>query len=206
MEPEQLRKIAKSDKTPPSPLELEVAKYLLDIEESNQDELKAELKAVQISSAKEVDIDDVSQKKCLIIFIPFRIFRDIVRKHHGRLVCELEKKAKRHVVIIGQRTMINKNALRQSGKVRPRSRTLTSVHEAMLDDIVGQTEIVGKRLRVRTDGTKLLKVHLDPKDKSKDNLEDKLGTFAAVYKSLTNKEAVFFFFPEHVYWLNRILT
>ena len=54
------------------------------------------------------------------------------------------------------------------------------------------------RWRVRADGSKLMKVHLDPKDKAKDNLEEKLWTFAAVYKRLTNKDAAFMF-PEHVY-------
>jgi len=178
-------------------VELEIAKYLVDIEESNQAELKADIQSITISSAKEIDVD-VLNKKCIVVFIPFRIYKDVVRKIHGRLVSELEKKAKRFVVLLAQRTILTKNFRRQNIKIRPRSRTLTAVHEAILEDLVGQTEIVGKRLRVRTDGTKLLKVHLDPKDKNKDNLEEKLNTFAAVYKSLTNKEAVFFF-PEHVY-------
>lgn len=41
---------------------------------------------------------------------------------------------------------------------RSRSRTLTAVHEAMLEDLVMPAEIAGRRIRYRIDGSKIMKV------------------------------------------------
>merc|ERR1712137_737510 len=102
------------------------------------------------------------------------------------LVRELEKKFNgNHVIIIAQRNILSPHRRRLAGELRPRSRTLTKVHEAILEDVVFPTQIVGKRTRVRLDGSKLLKVILDPKDVKE--VDTKLETFGAVYKKLTNK-------------------
>ena len=99
----------------------------------------------------------------------------------------------RHVVIVGQRAILPKSVNRKEGGSgpRPRSRTLTTVHEAILEDIVYPTEIVGKRIRYKQDGTKTLKVLLDPKDQV--NVETKLDTFTYVYNTLTHKDVAFEF-------------
>lgn len=41
---------------------------------------------------------------------------------------------------------------------RPRTRTLTAVHDAMLEDVVYPSEIIGKRIRYKLDGSKIMKV------------------------------------------------
>ena len=66
------------------------------------------------------------------------------------------------VVLVGRRKILGTNYAR-SQKVsgpRPRSRTLTTVHEALLEDITYPTEIVGKRTRCKVDGSKQMKVLL----------------------------------------------
>ncbi|RYH03712.1 hypothetical protein EON65_47145 [archaeon] len=153
--------------------------------------MKADLHGLNLTAAKEIEVD--GGRKAIVIFVPYRQLRDF-QKVHPRLVRELEKKfSGRHVVIVGQRTILPKSVNRSAVQKGPRSRsrTLTAVHEAVLEDIVHPTEIVGKRIRYKVDGSKILKVLLDPKDLV--NVETKLDTFARVYKSLTNKDVVFEF-------------
>ena len=175
----------------PTELDQEVAKAIFDIEVSPSCDIKTELKDVYISGAKDVEVGKAGM--AMVVHFPFRVWK-VVKKIQGRLIRELEKKFNRkHVVLVANRTILDKNFRRKGLKVRPRSRTLTAVHESILEDLVGPTEIVGKRTRISLDGSKLLKIILDPKDKDKENIESKLPAFAAVYKKLTNKEAQFMF-------------
>lgn len=115
------------------------------------------------------------------------------RKVQAKLVRELEKKfSDRHVLVVANRKILATPGRRSRVKQqRPRSRTLTTVHENLLEDLVYPTEIIGKRTRVKVDGKKILKVFLDPKDQS--SSEYKLDTFSAVYNKLTGKNVVFEF-------------
>lgn len=65
----------------------------------------------------------------------------------------------------------------------------------MLEDLAFPAEIVGKRIRIKLDGSRLIKVHLDKNQQT--NIEHKVDTFSAVYKKLTGKDVVFEF-PEYV--------
>jgi len=184
------KKIVKEGGVQPSELEDQVAQALFDLE-ANSQELKADLKDLHISSAREVEVS--GGRRALVVFVPFRQRRSF-QKIQKPLIGELEKKfSGKHVVIIAQRRILRKPSKNNHVKAqkRPTSRTLTAVHEAILDDLVYPTEIVGKRIRFRLDGSRVLKVILDRKEQA--NTEYKLETFASVYKKLTGKDTVFEF-------------
>ncbi|KAF5734527.1 40S ribosomal protein S7-like isoform X1 [Tripterygium wilfordii] len=180
-------KIRKDKDAEPTEFEESVAQALFDLENTNQ-ELKSDLKDLFINSATQVDIP--KNKKAVIIHVPYRL-RKAYRKIHSRLVRELEKKfSGKQVVLIATRRIV-RPPKKGSAVQRPRSRTLTAVHEAILEDVVMPAEIVGKRVRYRIDGSKIMKVFLDEKEKN--NTDNRLGTFSAVYRKLTGKDVMFEF-------------
>ena len=123
----------------------------------------------------------------------------VARLTSTSLTRELEKKfSDRHVLFVASRRILPRpkrsyrSRTTQTQK-RPRSRTLTAVHDAILEDLVYPVEIVGKRVRTREDGSKLLKVILDEKERG--GVDYRLDTYSEVYKRLTGK-GVNFEFPQ----------
>merc|ERR1712211_40893 len=115
-------------------------------------------------------------KQSLVLFVPVPHLA-----HFQKIIKE------RRII---RRESRNTRALKQ---LRPRNRSLTVVHDNILEDLVYPTEIVGKRTRVRADGSKLIKVHLHHETKPHN---ERIETFGKVYKNLTGKDVVFEF-PTH---------
>ena len=86
-----------------------------------------------------------------------------------------------------------KKAIQKNKQKHPRSCSLTTVHEVILEDLVSPSEITGKRICKKLNGSWLIKVHLDKAQQN--NVEHKVETFSGVYKKLTGKD-VNFEFPE----------
>ncbi|WOL04612.1 40S ribosomal protein S7 [Canna indica] len=179
------RKIQKDKGVEPSEFEDTVAQAFFDLENGNQ-ELKSDLKDLYINSAVQLDL--AGNRKVVVVHVPYRL-RKAYKKIHVRLVRELEKKFSGKDVILVATRRIVRPPKKGSAVVRPRSRTLTAVHDAILEDVVYPAEIVGKRVRYRLDGSKIMKIFLDPKERN--NTEYKLETFSGVYRKLCGKDVVF---------------
>jgi len=194
-----LNKIAPNSPSRQSPSELEVslANALYDLESNTQD-LKSALRPLQFVSAREIEVGH--GKKAVAIFVPVPLLQGF-HKIQQRLTRELEKKfSDRHVIIIASRRILprpkrsTRSRTNQTQK-RPRSRTLTAVHDAILSDIVYPVEITGKRIRTKEDGSKTLKVILDEKERG--GVDHRLDAYSEVYRRLTGRSVVFEF-PQSV--------
>ncbi|CCC68762.1 hypothetical protein NCAS_0B06780 [Naumovozyma castellii] len=171
----------------PSELELQVAQAFIDLENSSA-EMKSELRPLQFKSVREIEV--AGGKKALTVFVPVPSLA-AYHKVQTKLTRELEKKfPDRHVIFLAERRILPKpsRTSRQLQK-RPRSRTLTSVHDKILEDMVFPTEIIGKRVRYLTGGNKIQKVLLNSKDVQQ--VDYKLESFQSVYSKLTGKQIVF---------------
>merc|ERR1712098_943514 len=107
---------------------------------------------------------DINDKKAVALFVPVPMLKAF-QKFQPKLVRELEKKLSgKHVCLIAQRRILPKEKKGQRrilSQKRPKSRTLTSVHQNILADLCSPADIIGERTRVRLDGSRLFKVHLD---------------------------------------------
>ena len=189
-------KLVKTDGKAPDELEKQVATSITELAQNNT-EIKSQLNELYFVGAQQFEL---ANKKCILIWIPVPQLRDY-QKIHNKLVRELEKKMSGcHVIFVAKRRILPKPQRGKNrkplGQKRPRSRTLTAVHEAILQDIVFPAEVVGKRIRVKLDGKQTIKIHLDKAQQT--NVEHKVETFSLLYKRLTGKD-VTFEFPEPIF-------
>ncbi|XP_067625289.1 small ribosomal subunit protein eS7-like [Eurosta solidaginis] len=180
-------KVIKPDGAEPDDFEKSIAQKLLELE-ANRD-LTPHLRDLHITRAREIEF---GSKKAVIIYVPIPQQKTF-QKIQIILVRELEKKfSGKHVVVVGERKLLPKptgkarNPLKQK---RPRPRTLTAIYDAILEDLVFPVGSVGKRIRVKLDGSQLIKVHLDKNQQT--TIEHKVDTFTSVYKKLTGRDGTF---------------
>ncbi|GCA62760.1 ribosomal protein S7e [Kipferlia bialata] len=171
--------------------EKQVATALFDIEESGS-EIGVVMKKLYITSVKTFSFEGAARKAALV-YVPFPLL-NLFKEISERLVTELEKKFPEYqFVIIGARKIMAapSRAAGNTTVLRPRSRTLTTVHEAILDDLVHPYHVTGKRTHFKSNGTNSMEIFLDNGHRAE--AEARLDTYTRVYRRLTGKNIQFNF-------------
>ncbi|KAB0375489.1 hypothetical protein FD755_012132, partial [Muntiacus reevesi] len=146
--------------------------------EMNSD-LKAQLQGPNITAAKKTEVG--GGWKAIVIFVPVRQLTTFL-KIQVWLVHKLEKFRGKHTIFIAQKRILANRTQKSRTKNKqkhPRSCTLTAMHDTILENLVFPSEIVGKRIPMKLDGTQ------------QNNVEHKVETFSRVYKKLMGKDVNF---------------
>ena len=184
-----LRKLRKAKRNKPSPFENDVAQALFQLELTHKT-LGECLPRFHVNTVKEVE-HPISAKKGLLVFYPLR-FVTLVRKVQKVLTSELEKRFPGRVVsLVAQRKIAKRPSDVYKLQQVQRSRTSTAVQEAILEDLIFPADVVGRRWRFRTDGSRIMKVYLDSKNQKQ--LAGRLAMAAYLFKKLTHKVVQFGF-------------
>ncbi|CAD8156597.1 unnamed protein product [Paramecium octaurelia] len=176
-------------------LEQQVGVALTQIEQS-----VTEAKNLKVSSVVDYTAKINAKKQVYLVFIPHPCL-SIYNKVSSKLLPELEKRLKATILVVAKRTIESKWVKSHRSQTRPNSRTLTSVYDGLLDDLVAPSTILGRRTRVRVDGTKFYRIFLDEQDKNE--VEPRLDAIRAVYKLLTTRELEFEFRRDDVFYSKR---
>ena len=144
-----------------------------------------------ISRVKEFVYTERNEEKSkgLIIRIPMKSLLAF-RKVRNEVVKQLETKLNCYVFVVAYRKMIMPRA-QYMGRQRPVALSLTAAHHKILEDICAPSSIVGRQIRMHTDGTRTVKIYLDPLDK--EVMEDRLDAMTEAYRKLLNKKVKFLF-------------
>ena len=164
-------------------MEEDTAKTLTAFENSNKD-IQKDLRMVYLNSVQEIEYEgnDGTAQKYIQVKIPYRSLQ-FYKKVSNQMIDHLEAKFKWPVIVVVNRTIDSKRKISHPSQKRPRSRTLKAVHQAVLNDVVVPSSIVGRRTRVAAGRRPVETVYLDPLDR--DLVEDKLDAMASAYFNLT---------------------
>jgi len=167
-----------------SHLEVQVGQALQDTVSHYDGENKKVASIIRINRVVEIPMG--KDKAALLIFVNFRSQRLLLTNLYKKLVNDLEKKLKTTVLIVAARSIESRWIKANRTQQRSNSRTLTSVYNEYLNELMLPGSIISSRTRVRLDGTSITKITLDKADQH--FLEERIPTIRAAYKKLTSKD------------------
>merc|ERR1712146_233363 len=108
------------------------------------------------------------------------------QKLHFKIVNEIQKRKSIQAFITAKRTILSRWIKVHHSQKRPRSRTLTSVFDAILDDLLVPGNITARRIRHKLNGKLLYKIWVN--EENRGYLEDRVDAIAQIYESLTHRK------------------
>ena len=151
----------------------------------SSDENSKLLKNAKVTDVKQfvVKTEDKKSLKALVIYLPFPYLKDH-KQAVNKIINEVQVKTGSYAFVVAKRTIISKWS--DYKQKIPKSRTLTDVCDAILEDLLAPGQIIGRRMRVRLNGTHLYKIHVN--EESRPYLQDKVETITQIYHALTNRK------------------
>lgn len=110
---------------------------------------------------KVVEIPNGKEKPAALVYLTYRSSKVLLTPLYKKLVSELEKKLKTTVLLVATRNINSRWIKKNRTQKRPYSRTLTSVQESLLTELLLPGVIIGDRVRVRLDGSQVRKLVVD---------------------------------------------
>ena len=162
----------------------QVASYINNLAKANEENKKL-LRHANVTDVKQfkVKTDDNKTVKALVIYLPFPYLRDHPAAAN-KIVNEVQSRTNSFAFVVAKRTIVSKRS--DYKQQIPKSRTLSDVCDAVLGDLVAPAQVIGRRMRVRLNGTHLYKIHLN--ESSREYLEDKVEVITQIYHALTNRK------------------
>jgi small subunit ribosomal protein S7e len=148
---------------------------------------------------KVVEIPNGKEKPSALIYLSHRSHKVLLTPLYKKLVSELEKKLKTTVLLVAGRSIHSRWVKKNRTQKRPFSRTLTSVQEALLTELLLPGVIISDRVRVRLDGSQVRKVTLDKTEQH--FLEERTQAIKNAYKKLTTRDIEIEFDKEPTFYV-----
>ncbi len=173
----------------------EVSKQVKTLAKSNAENEKL-FKHAKVCEVKEFRFTNKDKKSmnALVVYLPFPYLKEH-KNSIKKIINHLTEKRKQHTFVLAKRTIIHKRS--DYKQQIPNSRTLCAVYDSILEDLLTPGVIIGKRTRIRMNGTHLMKIHVD--ENSRKFLDNRVELITLLYKQLTNRTLAIEFRPEESY-------
>merc|ERR1712178_295791 len=147
---------------------------------------REDFKNIYIAGAREFSINSIGkrEKRVVLIYVPYPSLKS-AQKIMAKLVNTIHKKKQVQAFITAKRTILSRWHKVHHSQKRPRSRTLTSVFDSILDDLLVPGNITARRIRHKMNGKLLYKIWVNEENRT--YLEERTDAIQEIYKHLTRR-------------------